>query len=240
VALGLFKMGYRPIGIRLDSGDLSYLSKATRKALNEIGARTDPDLLKCVILASNEINRSVLKSLREQGHEIDLFGIGTHLVTCDDQPAMGCVYKLVEAKGVPRIKLSQELSKMTIPGKKEAYRLFSEDGYGLLDLMIRVGDKPPEPSKRVLCHHPFDHIKRVYVTPSKVIPLHRCVWDGKRVYPEASLIESRDYVLNQLRSTREDHLRDINPTPYKVSVSEELYNYVYHLWTEESPVTELK
>jgi nicotinate phosphoribosyltransferase len=212
VAFGLLKMGYRPIGIRLDSGDLSYLSKATRKALNEIGARTDPDLLKCVILASNEINRSVLKSLREQGHEIDLFGI----------------------------KLSQELSKMTIPGKKEAYRLFSEDGYGLLDLMIRVGDKPPEPSKRVLCHHPFDHIKRVYVTPSKVIPLHRCVWDGKRVYPEASLIESRDYVLNQLRSTREDHLRDINPTPYKVSVSEELYNYVYHLWTEESPVTELK
>jgi nicotinate phosphoribosyltransferase len=240
VALGLLKIGYRPIGVRLDSGDLSYLSKATRKALNEIGARTDPDLLKCVILASNEINRSVLSSLREQGHEIDLFGIGTHLVTCDDQPAMGCVYKLVEAKGIPRIKLSQELSKMTIPGKKEAYRLFSEDGYGLLDLMIRVGDKPPEPSKRVLCHHPFDHIKRVYVTPSKVIPLHRCVWDGKRVYPEASLSESRDYVLNQLHSTRQDHLRDINPTPYKVSVSEELYNYVYHLWTEESPVTELK
>jgi nicotinate phosphoribosyltransferase len=240
VALGLLKLGYRPIGVRLDSGDLSYLSKATRKALNEIGAKTDPDLLKCVILASNEINRSILRSLREQGHEIDLFGIGTHLVTCDDQPAMGCVYKLVEAKGIPRIKLSQELSKMTIPGKKEAYRLFSEDGYGLLDLMIRVGDKPPKPSNRVLCHHPFDHIKRVYVTPSKVIPLHRCVWDGKRVYPEASLSESRDYVLNQLRSTREDHLRDINPTPYKVSVSEELYNYVYHLWTEESPVTELK
>lgn len=240
VALGLLKLGYRPIGVRLDSGDLSYLSKATRKVLNEIGARTDPDLLKCVILASNEINRSVLKSLREQGHEIDLFGIGTHLVTCDDQPAMGCVYKLVEVKGTPRIKLSQELNKMTIPGKKEAYRLFSEDGYGLLDLMIRVGDKPPEPSKRVLCHHPFDQIKRVYVTPSKVIPLHHCVWDGKRVYPEVSLKESRDYVLNQLRSTREDHLRDINPTPYKVSVSEELYDYVYRLWTEESPVTELK
>jgi nicotinate phosphoribosyltransferase len=153
---------------------------------------------------------------------------------------MGCVYKLVESKGIPRIKLSQELSKMTIPGKKEAYRLFSEDGYSLLDLMIRVGDKPPESTKRVLCHHPFDHIKRVYVAPSKVIPLHHCVWDGKRVYPEVPLKESRDYVLNQLRSTREDHLRDINPTPYKVSVSEELYNDVYHLWTEESPVSELK
>ena len=240
VALGLLKIGYRPIGVRLDSGDLSYLSKEIRKLFNEIGARTDPALSRCLILASNEINRDVLRSLGQQGHEIDAFGIGTHLVTCDDQPAMGCVYKLVEAKGIPRIKLSQELSKMTIPGKKEAYRLLSEDGYGLLDLMIRVGDKPPEPSKRVLCHHPFDPIKRVYVTPSRVIPLHHCVWDGKRVYPEVPLNESRDYVLNQLRSTREDYLRDINPTPYKVSVSEQLYNSVYDLWAEESPVTELK
>ena len=240
VALGLLKIGYKPVGIRLDSGDLSYLSKATRRVFNEMSARTDPELSKCLILASNEINKSVLTSLRQQGHEIDAFGIGTHLVTCDDQPAMGCVYKLVEAKGIPRIKLSQDLSKMTIPGKKEAYRLFSEDGYGLLDLMIRVGDKPPEAEKRVLCHHPFDHIKRVYVKPSKVIPLHHCVWDGKRVYPEITLKESRDYVLNQLRSTREDHLRDVNPTPYKVSVSEELYNFVYHLWAEESPVAELK
>jgi nicotinate phosphoribosyltransferase len=240
VALGLLKLGYRPIGVRLDSGDLSYLSKATRKALNEIGARTGSDLSKCLILASNEINRSILSSLKEQGHEIDTFGIGTHLVTCDDQPAMGCIYKLVEARGIPRIKLSQELSKMTIPGKKEAYRLLGEDGYSLLDLMIKVGDKPPEPSKRVLCHHPFDHIKRLYVTPSRVIPLHHCVWDGKRIYPEVPLNESRDYVLNQLRSTREDYLRDINPTPYKVSVSEQLYNYVYDLWAEESPVTELK
>jgi nicotinate phosphoribosyltransferase len=129
---------------------------------------------------------------------------------------------------------------MTIPGKKEAYRLFSEDGYSLLDLMIRGGDEPPKPGKRVLCHHPFDQIKRVYVTPGKVLPLLHCVWDGKRLYPEVPLKGSRDYVLKQLRSTREDHLRDINPTPYKVSVSEELYDYVYHLWTEESPVTELK
>jgi nicotinate phosphoribosyltransferase len=240
VALGLLKLGYKPIGVRLDSGDLSYLSKETRKIFNEMSIRTDPALSKCLILASNEINKNVLISLKQQGYEIDTFGIGTHLVTCDDQPAMGCVYKLVEAKGVPRIKLSQELSKMTIPGRKEVYRLFGEDGSSLLDLMIRVGDHPPEPEKRVLCHHPFDHIKRVYVTPSKVIPLHRCVWDGKRVYPEVPLKESRNYVLNQLRRTRGDHLRDINPTPYKVSVSEELYNYVYHLWAEESPVKELK
>jgi nicotinate phosphoribosyltransferase len=240
VALALLKLGHKPIGVRLDSGDLSYLSKGTRRMFREIGDRTTPELSKCIIMASNEINKSVLISLKQQGHEIDSFGIGTHLVTCDDQPALGCVYKLVEARGIPRIKLSQELSKMTIPGKKEAYRLFGEDGYSLLDLMIRVGDRPPEGESRVLCHHPFDHIKRVYVTPSKVVPLHQCVWDGKRVYPDVPLAESRQYVLDQIRSTREDHLRDINPTPYKVSVSEALYGHVYQLWADESPVTELK
>jgi len=240
VALPLLKLGYKPIGIRLDSGDLSYLSRAARRMLREISARTDPALSASQILASNEINRSILISLKQQGHEIDAFGIGTHLVTCDDQPAMGCIYKLVEAKGVPRIKLSQDPTKMTIPGKKELYRLFGEDGYSLLDLMIRVGERPPKPGTRVLCHHPFDLIKRVYITPSKVTPLHDCVWDGKRVYRDVPLEESRSYVLKQLQSTREDHLRDINPTPYKVSVSEELYGSLYQLWTEESPVRELK
>jgi nicotinate phosphoribosyltransferase len=240
VALGLLRLGYKPVGVRLDSGDLSYLSRETRRMLNEFAAKTNPDLSTCRILASNEINRSVLISLKEQGHEIDIFGIGTHLVTCDEQPALGCVYKLVEARGIPRIKVSQELMKMTIPGKKRVYRLYGEDDYSLLDLMIRDEDEPPEPGSRVLCHHPFDPIKRVYVTPSKVVPLHHCVWDGKRVLPEVSLSESRDYVLQQLRSTRGDHLRDINPTPYKISVSEALYDYVYHLWAEESPVTELK
>jgi len=185
VALALLKLGYKPVGVRLDSGDLSYLSRATRKMINDVAGRSDPGLTKSQIFASNEINRSVLISLRQQGHEIDTFGIGTHLVTCDDQPAMGCVYKLVEARGIPRIKLSQELGKMTIPGKKEAYRLVGEDGYSLVDLMVRVGDKAPEPGNRVLCHHPFDQIKRVYVTPAKVIPLHDCVWDGKRVYQKS-------------------------------------------------------
>jgi nicotinate phosphoribosyltransferase len=240
VALALLKLGHRPIGVRLDSGDLSYLSRATRKMFNDIAAKTDPELSKSLIFASNEINRDVLISLKQQGHEINTFGIGTHLVTCDDQPAMGCVYKLVEVKGIPRIKLSQELSKMTIPGRKQVYRLYGEDGYSLLDVMVRAEDPPPAPGKRLLCHHPFDPIKRVYVTPSKVVSLLHCVWDGKRLYPVVGLQESREYVLAQLRSTREDHLRDINPTPYKVSVSEELYNYVYHLWSEESPVTELR
>ena len=76
-------------------------------------------------------------------------------VTCKRQPALGCVYKLVEINGKPKIKLSQEVEKVTMPGKKIAYRLYSDDGLALIDLMQRPDEKPPEAGKRVLCRHPF-------------------------------------------------------------------------------------
>ena len=77
------------------------------------------------------------------------------IVTCKRQPALGCVYKLVEINGKPKIKLSQEVEKVTMPGKKIAYRLYSDDGLALIDLMQRPEEKPPEAGKRVLCRHPF-------------------------------------------------------------------------------------
>ena len=76
-------------------------------------------------------------------------------VTCKRQPALGCVYKLVEINGKPKIKLSQEVEKVTMPGKKIAYRLYSDDGLALIDLMQRPDEKAPEAGKRVLCRHPF-------------------------------------------------------------------------------------
>ena len=77
------------------------------------------------------------------------------LVTCKRQPALGCVYKLVEINGKPKIKLSQEVEKVTMPGKKIAYRLYTDDGLALIDLMQRPDEKAPEAGKRVLCRHPF-------------------------------------------------------------------------------------
>ena len=79
-------------------------------------------------------------------------------VTCKRQPALGCVYKLVEINGKPKIKLSQEVEKVTMPGKKIAYRLYSDDGLALIDLMQRPDEKAPEAGKRVLCRHPFQVI----------------------------------------------------------------------------------
>ena len=161
VAICLIRLGYSPKGIRLDSGDLAYLSTECRRKIDatadELGV---PGLKKSIIVASNDINESVLLSLNSQGHCIDAFGIGTHLVTCQAQPALGCVYKLVEINGSPRIKLSQEIGKVVIPGKKRIYRLLNAEGCPLIDLIQRDTEPPPRPGERVLCRHPFQENKR--------------------------------------------------------------------------------
>jgi nicotinate phosphoribosyltransferase len=179
VALALREAGHTPRGIRLDSGDLAYLSRESRRLFQYADSLCGSDLATtCCIVASNDINEDVLYSLNEQGHDIDVFGIGTNLVTCQKQPALGMVYKLVEVRGTPRIKLSQEMSKVTIPGRKEAYRLLGNDGVPLLDYIIRAGEPRPLPGQRILCHHPFDDKRRAFVTPTAVVPLLRLVWKG--------------------------------------------------------------
>lgn len=142
------------------------------------------------------------------------------------QPALGCVYKLVEVNGQPRIKVSQDSVKVTIPSRKEAYRLFNASGEPVLDLLIASGTTPPVPMKRILCRAPFDANKRVYVTPSKVQLLHSCWFDGALTKPFPSLRAVRTRVQEQLAQFREDHLRRLNPTPYKLSVTSDLYTFV--------------
>lgn len=240
VALALAKIGYKPVGVRLDSGDLAYLSKETRKMFRKVSEQQPINITDSTIIASNDINEQTLLSLNQQGHEINSFGIGTNLVTCQTQPALGCVYKLVEINKKPRIKLSQDVGKITIPGKKEAYRLIGEDSRPVLDIMIQVGEKPPQAGEKILCRHPFNETKRVYVTPSGIIPLHECVWEGKLNASFRPLSEIKQYVLEQLNMLRIDHVRALNPTPYKVSVSSELYAFIHKLWLEEAPITEIK
>lgn len=237
VATALHRLGYQPLGIRLDSGDLAFLSRETRRMFCDVSERYSLPFTNLVITASNDIDEDTLLSLNQQGHEIDTFGIGTHLVTCEVQPALGCVYKLVEVNGQPRIKLSQDADKMTIPGRKEAYRLVGAEGHALVDLLIQAGEEAPAPGQRILCRHPFAEAKRAYVTPTRVVPLHECVWDG-RIRSLGSLAEARARLAEQLAATRPDHLRPLNPTPYKVSVSDKLYHFVHELWMREAPVAE--
>lgn len=241
VALALGELGYRAAGVRIDSGDLAYLSVEARRMFRDAAAATGCDwLAKTAIGASNDINEATLWALRQQGHEIDVFGIGTHLVTCYGQPAFGGVYKLVALNGQSRMKLSNEAAKVTIPGRKEAYRLVRADGKAFIDLMVAVGSPPPHAGEPVLCRHPFEETTRVYVVPGRVVPLHELVWDGRLAHPLPSREEVRTWVREQIQLLRHDHLRPINPTPYKVSVSEELYTYLHSLWMQQAPIDVLR
>jgi nicotinate phosphoribosyltransferase len=173
VSLSLVQCGLRPVGVRLDSGDLAYLSKFARTKFKELDEKVgiildDFKFENLKIVASNDLNETTLSSLELQGHAIDCFGIGTNLVTCQSQPALGCVYKMVEIEGSPRIKLSQEIEKVTIPGRKKCYRLFGKERVPLLDLMVHVSEDEPKAGHRVLCRHPFIENKRAFVSPALV------------------------------------------------------------------------
>lgn len=241
VALALNDCGYRAVGIRIDSGDLAYLSVLARETFEKVGKTFNvPWFAKLTIVASNDINEETILSLNEQGHKIDCFGIGTHLVTCQRQPALGCVYKLVEINGQPRIKLSQDVGKVTIPGHKEAYRLFGADGHALIDLLQRSSEPAPVVGQKVLCRHPFQESKRAYVIPSYVEHLYKICWkDGRVCTAPKPLSKVRERVQSSLRTLRQDIKRNLNPTPYKVAVSDDLYNFIHDLWLQNAPIGEL-
>ena len=241
VALALNDLGYTAIGIRIDSGDLAYLSRVARETFQSIAEQFNvPWFANVQIVASNDINEDTILSLNDQGHSIDCFGIGTHLVTCQRQPALGCVYKLVEINGKPKIKLSQDVEKVTMPGKKNVYRLYSNDGKGLIDLLQRPDEPAPEVGKRVLCRHPFQESKRAWVIPAKVEPIYVVYWEnGKIPIDIPSLTDIRERVQSSLQTLRQDHKRSLNPTPYKVGVSDDLYHFIHDLWLENQPIGEL-
>uniref|UniRef100_A0A0L8FLG9 Nicotinate phosphoribosyltransferase n=1 Tax=Octopus bimaculoides TaxID=37653 RepID=A0A0L8FLG9_OCTBM len=156
VALALHAIGYKAQGVRIDSGDLAYLSTISRQEFEKVATMFNiPVFGKFTIVASNDINEDTIHSLNQQNHQINCYGIGTHLVTCQKQPALGCVFKLVQINDIPRIKLSEEPDKIGIPGKKTAYRLYGADDIALIDVLIRDTEQPPLAGERVFCRHPF-------------------------------------------------------------------------------------
>ncbi|KAG9444050.1 hypothetical protein H6P81_015390 [Aristolochia fimbriata] len=243
-ALALNDLGYKATGIRLDSGDLAYLSIEARKFFRaiekEFGVK---DFGNTMITASNDLNEETLDALNKQGHEVDAYGIGTNLVTCYSQAALGCVFKLVEINNQPRIKLSEDVSKVSIPCKKRCYRLYGREGYPLVDIMTGENEPPPKVAQRILCRHPFSESKRAYVVPQHVEELLKCYWSGnsgKSREELPPLTKIRERCIGQLSQMRPDHMRRLNPTPYKVSVSAKLYDFIHFLWLNEAPVGELQ
>ncbi|KAJ7944435.1 Nicotinate phosphoribosyltransferase [Quillaja saponaria] len=244
VALALNDLGYKAAGIRLDSGDLAYLSSEARKFFRTIEKEFGvPGFGKMIITASNDLNEETLDALNKQGHDVDAFGIGTYLVTCYAQAALGVVFKLVEINNQPRIKLSEDVSKVSIPCKKRSYRLYGRESYPLVDIMTGENEPPPKVGERILCRHPFNESKRAYVVPQRVEELLKCYWPGtsgkeREILP--SLKDIRERCIKQLEQMRPDHMRRLNPTPYKVSVSAKLYDFIHFLWLNEAPVGELQ
>ncbi|GIY80904.1 nicotinate phosphoribosyltransferase [Caerostris darwini] len=241
VALALCQLGYKPIGIRIDSGDLAYLSNIAFQTFCLVSDYFNiPSFQDFSIVASNDINEETIISLNEQGHKINCFGIGTHLVTCQKQPALGCVFKLVEVKSKPCIKLSLDVEKVTIPSGKLVYRLFGKDGHALIDLLQLKHEPAPEVGQKVLVRHPFQESKRAYVQPVQVQNLQTLYFsDGKICCNLPTLSEIRQHVKKSLATLRSDIKRNLNPTPYKGSVSDQLYQFMHNLWLDSAPIGEL-
>jgi len=217
----LEKAGHRFLGIRLDSGDLAYLSKKAREMLDKA------DLKHAKIVASSELDEWIIESLKKQGAKIDIWGVGTRLVTCWDHPALGGVYKLtaVEENGemMPRIKVSGDPEKITNPGRNKVVRIFNHDMMMQGDILLRE-DETVEGSQPVTaCHTMYPHIRKAYSPPFEpeelLIPIFV---NGELVYERPSLEEIQANTFRNLGRLEPEYKRLTNPHIYKVSLSEKL------------------
>ena len=215
--------GHKPKGIRLDSGDFAYLSKKARKMLDEAG------FPEAIICASGDLDEYSMSSLRQQGAKIDLWGVGTKLITSEEMPALGGVYKLAavikeDGKVVPKIKLSDNAAKITNPSFKSLYRLYDKaDGMAIADL-ITMREETIDESKPLTIFHPLETWKRITVKNFRAEPLlHTIVEKGKLVYEFPRLMEIQAFSKRELAKFWEEYLRLDMPELYKVDLSERLH-----------------
>lgn len=218
--------GKRLKGVRIDSGDLAYLSKKARKMLDEAG------LSDCQIVASNSLDEYTITSLIEQGGKIDSFGVGERLITSKSEPVFGAVYKIaaVERDGVyqPRIKVSENVEKITNPGLKKVYRVYDETGKAVADLIGRHDEEIDmgEPFRYIDPVAPWRQRTFDHCTCKELqIPIFK---DGRLLYELPSLDEIREYVRNQMEEemwTEEQrfenphvHYLDMTPNYYDMKM----------------------
>lgn len=210
-------------GVRLDSGDLAYLSKEVRKILNING------LENCKILASNSLDEYIIADLMNQGACIDIFGVGERLITAKSEPVFGGVYKLVaveeEGNIVPRIKLSENIEKVTNPGYKTVWRLFDKENNKAIADVLTLGNEIIDDSKDYEIFDPIYTWKRKVVTNYYAKKIQVPIFiQGKCVYKTPKLDDIRKYSLEQVESLWDEVKRFNNPQGYYVDLSEKLWN----------------
>ena len=215
--------GHKPLGIRLDSGDLAYLSKQAREMLDAAG-HTD-----CKIFASGDIDEYIIASLKTQGAKIDVWGIGTKLITASPRPALGGVYKMAAIRDkngvwVPKMKISDTHEKITNPGFKTTYRILDSKRKAAADL-IALADEKIDVSKPLTIFHPVETWKKKTFTDYVLKKLPVEVFSGgKLVYERPDLKEIISYANASKGEFWEEYKRLINPHVYKVDLSDGLYD----------------
>jgi nicotinate phosphoribosyltransferase len=213
VAKEMEKKGHRLKGIRLDSGDLAYLALKSRAMLDDAGLHV------VKIAVSNQLDEYVIRSLLAQGAPIDVFGVGTSLSTGQPDAALDGVYKLVQADNRPVIKLSENVSKITLPDKKQVWRAIDDQG-----LFLGADAVGLENEKHIaVMHHPFVPHQSFAIEPHATEPLlHLVMAQGKVVYDPPSLSQTVHYTRERLELLPVEYKRFENPHIYKVGISSEL------------------
>jgi nicotinate phosphoribosyltransferase len=220
----LAPQGRRAAGIRIDSGDITYLSRESRRMLDEAGF---PD---CKILASNSLDEYIIRDIINQGACVDVFGVGERLITSRSEPVFGGVYKLAGIEGPggsvePRMKISENVEKITLPGSKEVVRLFSKrSGKAIADVICLAGEAIDEGEPYVI-FDPEAVWKRQQVRDFRAVPLLARLFEGgRRAYEQPALADVRAYCLEQVGTLWEEILRFENPQEYFVDLSQPLWD----------------
>ncbi len=212
------------VGVRLDSGDLSYQSKRVRELLDEAGY---PE---AKIFASNDLDAETILNLKMQGAKIDVWGVGTNLITAFDQPALGAVYKIVAIEGqdgelLHTLKLTANVEKITTPGKKQVWRIRSQnDTKPEGDQVTLEGERPDLEDELFMFHPQYTYINKT-VKDFTARPLLQDIFvEGKRVYELPELEEIKAYAQEKLAEQYAEHRRILNPEEYPVDLSQKLYD----------------
>ncbi|RAZ66425.1 nicotinate phosphoribosyltransferase [Planococcus maitriensis] len=216
------KINFR--GIRLDSGDIAFLSKEARKMLDDAGF---PDT---EVVVSNDLDEYTILNLKAQGARVDAWGIGTKLITAYDQPALGAVYKLVSIENSAgemedTIKISGNAEKVTTPGLKNVYRIIDRENGKSEGDYITMHDENPASEERLKMFHPVHTFVSKFVTNFDAVNIHQKVIEaGEVIYESPPLEEIQKYAVGTLDLLWDEYKRSLNPEEYPVDLSEKCWN----------------
>lgn len=224
-------LGKRPKGIRIDSGDITYLSRKARKMLDEAGY---PD---CAICASNSLDEYIIRDMLLQGAKVDSFGVGERLITSSSSPVLGGVYKLVavekDGETISKIKISENVQKITTPGNKKLYRFYDKSSGKALADLVAFNNEAIDPDAPYVLFDPDYTWKKKIITDFEIRELLEPLFvAGKCVFEEKDIKDIRKYCAEQIDTLWDEVLRFENPHNYYVDLSQKVWEKKHQLIEE--------